>query len=191
MTGNGFSAGARTPADESRRGFPYLQFAAALAATAAAAFILRGPSAETVWRTVTLSVLLFAAVCDAVSRRVSNHTVAALFICGFFGIGGPLDLIPRVAAAAALFLPLALIYRFRRNLSPGGADIKILAALGFAFGFGGVFLSLAFTFGFCLLFFAGAAIFFSLKKDGRSVRKLAIPLVPFIFAGSAVYCLFF
>ncbi|MBP5270828.1 MAG: prepilin peptidase [Clostridia bacterium] len=182
------SAGGCPPAEDSRRPYPYVQSGAVFAAVAALLFVFRGFNAGSVFSAATLGVLLSASVQDLMTRKVSNRTVASLFLCGFFGLAEPSGLLIRAASSAFFFLPFYAVYRWGRDLAPGGADVKIAAALGFALGFRACCAAMLFTLAFCILF-----IIISLAVAAAGKAKPAagarVPLVPFFFAGTAVACL--
>ncbi len=182
------SAGGSPPAEDSRRPYPYVQSGAVFAVSAALLFIFRGFNAGSVFSAATLGVLLSASVQDLMARRVSNRTVASLFLCGFFGLAEPSGLLIRAASSVFFFLPFYAVYHWGREFAPGGADVKIAAALGFALGFRACCAAMLFTLAFCVLFliisFAVAAV-----KKTKLPAGAKVPLVPFFFAGTAVACL--
>ncbi len=180
------SAGGMPPADAARRPFPVIQYCAILAGVSAALFARWNFTTDAIFRAISLAVLLRAAAEDLRGRKVSNATLAAFLICGFLGVVSPADLIPRLASGLLFFIPPALMYYLRPSASPGGADVKFTGALGFVLGPRGGLLCLAVSSIFLALFFAAAALYHSVKKDGVRARDIRIPVLPFLFAGAVL-----
>ena len=162
-------------------------FSAVLAGAVAPLLALSAESkAQLVPAAALLCVLFIAALTDLETRRIPNRLTG----------GGLLAMIaltalfePGFATERFLFALLVFAFFLAAALArPGGlglGDVKLVAVIGAALGAASIV-----AIGFALLISAlvGAAI--ALARGWRHARAVALPLAPFLAAGSALTLLF-
>ena len=172
-------------------GLPTLGRRAALSAAVAGALApLLALSAESKAQLVTAAALLCllftAALTDLETRRIPNRLTG----------GGLLAMIaltalfePSFAAERFLFALVVFAFFLAAALArPGGlglGDVKLVAVIGAALGAASI---VAIAFALLIGALAGAAI--ALARGWRHARTVALPLAPFLAAGSALTLLF-
>lgn len=172
-------------------GLPTLGRRAALSAAVAGAVapplaLSVEPEAQLLPAAALLCVLFTAALTDLETRRIPNRLTG----------GGLLLMIamtalfePGFAAERFLFALLVFAFFLAAALArPGGlglGDVKLVAVIGAALGAASIL-----AIGFALLIGAlvGAAI--AMARGWRHARAVALPLAPFLAAGSALTLLF-
>ena len=142
------------------------------------------------WTELVLTVpagltVLAAGISDIVKREASNVFAILLAINGIFLTavrcflyGAAASILNSAAGAGAAFI---LIYIFYRKEGVGGADVKILTALGMITGIGKLAETLL------VIFLTAAAVLLPVSIIKK--KNSGFPLLPFVFAGYLYYFL--
>ena len=145
----------------------------------------RSPT-EFILAAALLAVLFVAALTDLETRRIPNRlTVAGLvLVITMTALFQPIFVAERLLFAIlafAFFLAAALV-------RPGGlglGDVKLVAVIGAALGAASVV-----AIGLALLLGALVGLAVALARGWQQARDVALPLAPFLAAGSAITLLF-
>lgn len=132
---------------------------------------------------VRLLILIAASVSDLRTRKVKNIYAAAMLISGFYGLDSLRLFLLRAGAMLGGFLFLYGIYHLFPQKTVGGADIKMLAAMTFAFG-GKMLPILIYMLALCLLLLP---VLLLVRK--KNPFRLKIPFFPLMAGGVWLYCL--